>query len=168
MKKVFALLLLFFVGLTFVGCSSATKLSAINTKISSIFFVVDLGAQNLDEYEKDEQEVVKTKTENLAQNYSSLIKIRYFETLSNLELSGKISSNQKVLYKNHLTSKIYWNKSSCVIEFEFYSQTASRIFLTNSNYSGAINQERAFETVTTEKFKNVFSKTINNTVINLE
>lgn len=168
MKKIFALLLLVFVGLTFVGCTSASSLSSINTKFTSIVFAIDLDGSGLLERTNVEKTTAKTKIENLGETYSSLIKIRYFETLNNLEKAGKISSNQKVLYKNHLTSKTSWKENSFLIEFDFYSSTASRIFLTNSGYSGAINDEKAFSTITTEKFKNVFSQTINNATINLE
>ena len=163
MKKIAVFLLIVFVSLTFVGCTSASNLSSVNTAFSSIYFAIDCN-EIVEELTQEEKDVLKNKVEALASKYAGQIKLRYLNLLNDLASGGKISSSQKVIYQNHLTPYVSWTDGTYVIEFRFYSNTASRLFIKSGEYSGAKNTEEFLATVTTESFKYVFSETPNNII----
>lgn len=164
MKKVvvFAMILIF--GVMFAGCTSASNISNINTKFTSLYFAIDFEQTQLDALDADQLVVLKNNVNNLAGDYVQGLKARYYKALDNFEISKKITSNEKIIYKNHLTPYLTWNGNVFLIELRFYSITASRIFIKSSDYSGAINEEGIFETKTTETFSKTFSKTPNNLI----
>ena len=149
---------------SFAGCSSAKPLSSINTSFSSIYYAIDCSQSGFEDMTQQEQAVLKNKVQSLATTYANEVKLRYISVLNSMVLSNKITSSESVLYQNHLTPYIGWNETTFVIEFRFYTTLASRIFITSCEYSGAVNEEQAFATITTEKFSNIFSKTKNNII----
>lgn len=163
MKKIFVLMLVMLFGFSLAGCTSAVEFSAVNTNFSSYYFVADFssGFQTLTESEKV---VLENKVETLAGDYIDDIVLRYFAALNSFNEQGFITENEKIIYKNHLTSYMNWNEGVFAIEFRFASKASSRIFIRSAEYSGAENQTTTFKTVTTEKFKGVFSKTKNNLI----
>lgn len=163
MKRFFVFILIAMFGLSLAGCTSAVELSGINTNISSYYFVVDFsyGYENLAEGEKA---VLKNKVNSLAGNYLDDLLLRYYSALSLFEENGKINSNEKIIYRNHLTPSTSWENGMFSIQLDFYSKESSRIFILSSDYAGITNEESAFKTVSTEKFSRVFSKTKNNLI----
>ncbi len=134
-------------------------LKSINTAFSSLYFVIDCSESGINLMNEDEKLLFQNTVQNQASNYIQQIKSRYYNILNQLEASKIITSGQKIIYKNHLTPYVGWSDNIYTIEFRFYSSTASRLFITSSKYSGALNEESSFSTKTTEKFKNIFSQT---------
>ena len=150
-------------GFSLAGCTSAVELSAVNTNFSSYYFVADFSS-GYGALTESEQAVLKNKVEALASDYLDDIILRYYAALSSFEEQGFITENEKIIYKNHLSSYMNWNDGAFAIELRFASKASSRIFIRSAEYSGAQNETTTFKTVTTEKFKGVFSKTKNNII----
>lgn len=161
MKKFFVFILIGLFGLTLAGCTSAVTLSGINTNISSYYFVADFssGYGMLNESEKA---ILENKVNSLASDYVDDLILRYYAALNLFEENGKISANEKIVYRNHLTCSTSWENGMFSIQLDFYSKESSRIFILSSDYAGITNEETTFKTVSTEKFSGVFSKTKNN------
>ena len=149
---------------TFSGCTSAQNLTSINTAFSSIYFAINCSESGLEDMTQEQQAEIKNKIQTLAATYIEDVKLRYYSVLDSMVQSNKITSSERVLLRNHLTPYVAWNENSYIIEFRFYTTLASRIFITSCQYSGAINEEHAFSTTTTEKFSQIFSKTQNGLV----
>lgn len=164
MKKVLLCLLLCLFTVTFSGCTSAQNLTSINTAFSSIYFAIDCSESGLEDMTQEQQAEIKNKIQTLAATYIEDVKLRYYSVLDSMVQSNRITSSERVLLRNHLTPYVAWNENSYIIEFRFYTTLASRIFITSCQYSGAINEEHAFSTTTTEKFSQIFSKTQNGLV----
>mgnify|MGYP004650779305 FL=1 len=163
MKKIFVLMFIMLFGFSLAGCTSAVELSAVNTNFSSYYFVADFSS-GYGALTESEQAVLKNKVEALASDYLDDIILRYYAALSSFEEQGFITENEKIIYKNHLSSYMNWNDGAFAIELRFASKASSRIFIRSAEYSGAQNETTTFKTVTTEKFKGVFSKTKNNII----
>ncbi len=163
MKKFFVFILIGLFGLTLAGCTSAVTLSGINTNISSYYFVADFssGYGMLNESEKA---ILENKVNSLASDYVDDLILRYYAALNLFEENGKISANEKIVYRNHLTCSTSWENGMFSIQLDFYSKESSRIFILSSDYAGITNEETTFKTVSTEKFSGVFSKTKNNLI----
>lgn len=163
MKKFFVFILIGLFGLTLAGCTSAVMLSGINTNISSYYFVADFssGYGMLNESEKA---ILENKVNSLASDYVDDLILRYYAALNLFEENGKISANEKIVYRNHLTCSTSWENGMFSIQLDFYSKESSRIFILSSDYAGITNEETTFKTVSTEKFSGVFSKTKNNLI----
>ena len=151
MKKVLLCLLLCLFTVTFSGCTSAQNLTSINTAFSSIYFAIDCSQSGLEDMTQEQQAEIKNKIQTLAATYIEDVKLRYYSVLDSMVQSNRITSSERVLLRNHLTPYVAWNENSYIIEFRFYTTLASRIFITSCQYSGAINEEHAFSTTTTEK-----------------
>lgn len=163
MKKIFVLMFIMLFGFSLAGCTSAVELSAVNTNFSSYYFVADFSS-GYGALTESEQAVLKNKVEALASDYLDDIILRYYAALSSFEEQGFITENEKIIYKNHLSSYMNWNDGAFAIELRFASKASSRIFIRSAEYFGAQNETTTFKTVTTEKFKGVFSKTKNNII----
>lgn len=163
MKKIFVLMFIMLFGFSLAGCTSAVELSAINTNFSSYYFVADFSS-GYGALTESEQAVLKNKVEGLASDYLDDIILRYYAALTSFKEQGFITENEKIIYKNHLSSYMNWNDGAFAIELRFASKASSRIFIRSAEYSGAENDTTTFKTVTTEKFKGVFSKTKNNII----
>lgn len=163
MKRFFVFILIAIFGMSLAGCTSAVELSGINTNISSYYFVIDFsyGYESLAE---SERAVLENKVNALAGDYLDDLLLRYYSALSLFEENGKISSNEKIIYRNHLTPSTSWENGMFTIQLDFYSRDSSRIFILSSDYLGITNTESAFKTVSTEKFSRIFSKTKNNLI----
>ena len=162
MRKFLVVFFLLFINFCFVGCTSASNLSSINTNFSSIYFAIDFSETGFNDMGNEDQARLKVEMNNLAGGYIEGIKLRYNKILDNLAYSNKITTSQKILLKNHLTPYVGWNDSSYIIEFRFYSTLSSRIFITSAEYSGAVNENGTFSTKTYEKYGLLFSKTETN------
>lgn len=163
MKKIFVLMFIMLFGFSLAGCTSAVELSAVNTNFSSYYFVADFSS-GYGALTESEQAVLKNKVESLASDYLDDIILRYYAALTSFKEQGFITENEKIIYKNHLSSYMNWNDGAFAIELRFASKASSRIFIRSAEYSGAQNETTTFKTVTTEKFKGVFSKTKNNII----
>lgn len=163
MKKIFVLMFIMLFGFSLAGCTSAVELSAVNTNFSSYYFVADFSS-GYGALTESEQAVLKNKVEGLASDYLDDIILRYYAALTSFKEQGFITENEKIIYKNHLSSYMNWNDGAFAIELRFASKASSRIFIRSAEYSGAENDATIFKTVTTEKFKGVFSKTKNNII----
>ena len=163
MKKIFVLMFIMLFGFSLAGCTSAVELSAVNTNFSSYYFVADFSS-GYGALTESEQAVLKNKVEDLASDYLDDIRLGYYAALTSVKEQGFITENEKIIYKNHLSSYMNWNDGAFAIELRFASKASSRIFIRSAEYSGAENDATTFKTVTTEKFKGVFSKTKNNII----
>lgn len=164
MKKVFVFIFIALCGFMFVGCTSATNLSAVNTKFTSLYFAIEVDQTQFGALSENEKIILKSNVTTSANNYIRELKTRYYQAIESYRLSNKITSNESIIYKNHLTPYLGWTDNTFLIELRFYSTTASRIFVKSAEYSGAINEELTFQTQTYEKFSKVFSQTPNNLI----
>lgn len=164
MRKIFVCFMLIVFCFGFAGCTSASSLPSINTSFSSIYFAIDCSDSGFETMTEQEEALIKNKIQTLAGKYIDDVKLRYYDVLDKMAVSGKITSSQKVLLKNHLTPYVGWNENSYIVEFRFYSALASRIFITSAEYSGAVNDHKTFSSTTTEKYSKIFSKTKNNII----
>ena len=93
-------------GFSLAGCTSAVELSAVNTNFSSYYFVADFSS-GYGALTESEQAVLKNKVEGLASDYLDDIILRYYAALTSFKEQGFITENEKIIYKNHLSSYIH-------------------------------------------------------------
>ncbi len=161
MKKLLAVLMILFCSLPLVGCTSARNLSSVNTKISSLYLVADLSEAKLSSMTSEEKSAVKSAFETQSNKYLLELKTRYYNALEEQADLGKITSNEKVLYKNHMSDYVSWDENKFLIELKFYSTFASKIFLESGAGFQIENKEEMFCTKTYVSYGQIFSKTPN-------
>lgn len=168
MKKIFLSLVLVLCFFTFVGCSSASGSRSVNTSFSSIYMIIDCDSENLTEIGvNEESEIIEVKNTitDLASEYVKEIRTKYVSILNDLKEEQKITQNEKILYKNHLTPYVGWDKNTYVIEFRFYSQDSSRLFIKyGSEFNSVENEQGFWATSTKESFSKLFSDVPNNLI----
>lgn len=161
MKKLLAVLMILFCSLPLVGCTSARNLSYVNTKISSLYLVADLSESKLSSMTSEEKSAVKSAFETQSNKYLIELKTRYYNALEEQADLGKITSNEKVLLKNHMSDYVRWDENKFIIELKFYSTFASKIFLESGAGFQIENKEEMFCTKTYVSYGQIFSKTPN-------
>ena len=164
MKKLLAVLMILFCSLPLVGCTSARNLSSVNTKISSLYLVADLSEAKLSSMTSEEKSAVKSAFETQSNKYLLELKTRYYNALEEQADLGKITSNEKVLLKNHMSDYVRWDENKFIIELKFYSTFASKIFLESGAGFQIENKEEMFCTKTYVSYGQIFSKTPNNII----
>lgn len=164
MKKLLAVLMILFCSLPLVGCTSARNLSYVNTKISSLYLVADLSESKFSSMTSEEKSAVKSAFETQSNKYLLELKTRYYNALEEQEGLGKITSNEKVLLKNHMSDYVRWDENKFVIELKFYSTFASKIFLESGAGFQIENKEEMLFTKTFITYGQIFSKTPNNII----
>lgn len=164
MKKLLAVLMILFCSLPLVGCTSARNLSSVNTKISSLYLVADLSESKLSSMTSEEKSAVKSAFETQSNKYLIELKTRYYNALEDQADLGKITSNEKVLLKNHMSDYVRWDENKFIIELKFYSTFASKIFLESGAGFQIENKEEMFCTKTYVSYGQIFSKTPNNII----
>lgn len=164
MKKLLAVLMILFCSLPLVGCTSARNLSYVNTKISSLYLVADVSESKLSSMTGEEKSAVKSAFETQSNKYLLELKTRYYNALEEQADLGKITSNEKVLLKNHMSDYVRWDENKFIIELKFYSTFASKIFLESGAGFQIENKEEMFCTKTYLSYGQIFSKTPNNII----
>lgn len=164
MKKIFVFLMIICCSFPLIGCTSARNLSSVNTKFSSLYFVLDTSKANLKNMTSAEESAVKNAIETQASKYLQELKLRYYNALDKQEELGTISTNEKVIYKNHFTPYVNWDGQNYIMELKFYSSISSNIFLQSSENYEIKNVEETFSTKTYVKYSGIFSKTPNNII----
>ncbi len=170
MKKIFlCFLLLISVGL-FTGCTTVNGVNYVNTDISSIYVVLNYDEDNLSSIGIDaenEISLVKDDIEEKASLYMDQMLQKYKDIINYLNANELLSDNEKIIYKNHLNFYSGWDNENYVIEFRFYSKTASRIFVKYAGETeGAVITNNLFTTKVTERYTEIFSKTPDDIITN--
>jgi hypothetical protein len=133
---------------------------------SSIFVTITYNENNLEQIGIDsesELEIIEDEIEDLSRPYMDELILKYRNLINNLYTEGIISSNDKIIYKNHLEIYSGIDSNNYVIELRFYSTNAARIFIKYGGQTdGAEISDQLFATKVTERYADLFTSTPNN------
>lgn len=167
MKKILLVFLVIFCLGIFFGCSYSYP-THINTSISSIYIIVTYNEGNLRDIgieSNDDLKLIRENIEKKAEEYTDQLLIKYKNIISNLYLNDILTSAESILYKKHLEFSNSWNGSTYKIEMNFFSHTASRIFIKYGGFTkGAIITDKLFTTQVKEEYEGLFTYLPNNLI----
>jgi cbb3-type cytochrome oxidase subunit 3 len=168
MKKILVVLIIILSAGLFSGCTVYSGLSYVDTRFSSYYLVVTYDDENLEEIGITGNEDItwmKSKIENLSENYMDQMLKKYRDIINSLNSSGQLTDNERIIYKNHLKMYSGWNDNMYVIEMRFYSLSASRLFLKYGGiYEPAQKVSNLLTTKTAEQYSKIFSRTPDNII----
>ncbi|MDD4110797.1 MAG: hypothetical protein PHS54_04515, partial [Clostridia bacterium] len=162
--------LVFMITILFSGCGAITP-TYVNTNLTSIYATISYDDENLTEMGVDsieEIEMIKDDIESKSALYIDQLTLKYRNIINELYDDGLITSNDKIIYRNHLDFYCGWDNESYIIEMRFHSTTASRYFI---RYGGEIEENQIenslFTTKVTEEYTSLFTELPNNMITSL-
>lgn len=164
---------LFVIGLSlFSGCTSNASgeevFYDIGLNISSIYITISYDEENLTDVGIDnstEINLFKTNIEERSGIYIEELKLEYRNILSELYNDEKISSNQRIIYGNHLDFYCGWDDETYIVEMRFYSNIASKIFIRNAGATeDQVFEDKLLVRKVTDEYLDIFTSTPNDII----
>lgn len=167
MKRIVLSFFIVITAILFSGCG-AIRPNYVNTNMKSIYVVINYDNENLTDIgiSSDEDiEIIKDNIESKSRLYIDQLTLKYRNIVNELYDNGLLTSNEKIIYRNHLDFYCGWDNESYIIEMRFHSTTASRFFV---KYGGdaeeTVINNNLFTTKVTEEYTNLFIQLPNNMI----
>lgn len=167
MKKIALSFFIVVTAILFSGCG-VIRPTYVNTNMKSIYITVSYDAENLADigiFTDEDIEILKDNIELKSGLYIDQLTLKYRNIINDLYENELITSNEKIIYRNHLDFYCGWDNESYIIEMRFHSNTASRFFV---KYGGeaeeTITNNNLFTTKVTEEYIKLFTQLPNNMI----